>query len=390
MYDSFVSRALSRTIALIALTVLAGSVFAACDSSSGSAKAAFFPGIASIQLAGGRLWVVTQSGGFRQRGEVFELDAANGSIIRAWNGRADHLWSPIGVVVAHGAAWILNQYGGADYQNNRTGSVVELSLASGSVIRTIGGHGQALGLPEGMATDGRAVWVADNLGTGVNGGATEIDATTGRITRVIGSQQRFGEPQGLALARGEMWTANFQSSYGLVSAFRAGDGSAVPTATRTPDGYCAATAIASSPRSVWIAEDQCPQDGYGTIAEIDPTTGALVRTISVGTPAVNSPGDLAVTGSSVWVMLSSGSAFSSEVWGKLVEVNAATGKINREIGVPKVSTTPWPGEHAIVATATRIWVVNESQVGLIELDARTGKVIRSVACDAGRAYCTND
>ena len=383
-YRSSVSQhAFSHRRAWIAPILLgfAGLLLPACGTTTTTAEPPLFPGISSIYLSGNRLWVATQFGGYHNRGEVMEVDSRTGSILRTWRSKRDDLWSPVGMVKADHALWVLNQYSGAMYNGNQTGSIVEIALSSGSVIRVIRGHGQALANPEGIAAYRGTVWVADNLDTGYqfNGGATELDATSGKILRVIGSRTySFGEPQGLALARGVMWTANYQSNFGLVTAFRAGDGAPYRTATRPSDPYCSGTSVTSSQVAVWVTEQQCKVDGYGTIARIDPLTGAVDRTISVGTPAANSPTDIAVAGNSVWVLLQSGNAFGS-TWGQLVLVNAATGQVNRESSAPKVNGTLGPGEHQLAATSTRVWVVDVSESGLIELDARTGKVIRRVS-----------
>jgi streptogramin lyase len=55
--------------------------------------------------------------------------------------------------------------------------------------------------PEGLATDGKSVWVAGNL----NGAVIRVDAKTGRVSgRVLTGVA----PRGIAFGSGAAWVAN--------------------------------------------------------------------------------------------------------------------------------------------------------------------------------------
>lgn len=205
--------------------------------------------------------------------------------------------------------------------------------------------------PGAIALDGAHVWIADNSDDSV----TEISETTGAVIRII----RLGGP--------------------------------------TPYGPFA---VSSNGSRVWVAYD----NGF-TLTEINAVTGEIVKTI----PSSRKPGhtlDLAEIGSRLWLpnfIPSSVTEFNadtgtivrilgarkynpyyvaadiSHVWvlgPPLAELSAKSGGVVREIGGGNSPIFDLP--RAIADDGSRVWVSNYLSNSVVEIDARTGRVVRII------------
>ena len=105
--------------------------------------------------------------------------------------------------------------------------------------------------------------------------------------------------------------------------------------------------VAVGEGTVWAFE----RDGPSTVAQIDPETNALVRTVEI----VGRPRDVAIADGSVWV------ASSVRGDGVLVEIAAATGRLQRTIDLG------YSGVMAIAVGAGSVWIAAAGAQGNLAL-----------------------
>jgi YVTN family beta-propeller protein len=192
--------------------------------------------------------------------------------------------------------------------------------------------------PQGVATDGRAVWVAE-LGSN---SVVRIDPKTNVVAKryVVGNR-----PVGLAIGEGavwvaasgsdEVWSIDLQTDEVRGQPIRVGRGPAD---------------IAVGYGSVWVTNM-----ANGTVSRIDPRTRQLVATIPVAPESIG----LAAGAAGVWV-----AGFKdSRVW----RIDPRTNQI---MGT---SITVGPGPSAVVASPLGIWIASQS-AAVSRIDETQGAV----------------
>jgi YVTN family beta-propeller protein len=201
------------------------------------------------------------------------------------------------------------------------GSLKFASLARPAVVATIDVRRD----PQGVATDGRAVWVAE-LGSN---SVVRIDPKTNAVVKRYSVGNR---PVGVAIGEGavwvaangadEVWTIDLQTDEVRAQPIRVGRG---PVDVTVGWG------------SVWVTNV-----ANGTVSRIDPRTRQLVATIPVAPESIG----LASGSAGVWV-----AGFKdSRVW----RIDPRT---NQVVGTP---VTVGPGPSAVVASPLGIWIASQS------------------------------
>jgi DNA-binding beta-propeller fold protein YncE len=69
---------------------------------------------------------------------------------------------PDGVAFDGSHIWVANSNGGSSFE----GSVTEVNVGDGSLVRTLAGDSYGFGAPTGMAFDGNHIWVTNRSGSG--------------------------------------------------------------------------------------------------------------------------------------------------------------------------------------------------------------------------------
>jgi YVTN family beta-propeller protein len=214
------------------------------------------------------------------------------------------------------------------------GSLKFASLTRPAVVATIDVQHD----PQGVATDGRSVWVAE-LGSN---SVVRIDPKTNTVVKryTVGTR-----PVGLALGEGalwvaangadELWTIDLQTDEIRGQPIRVG---------RAPAD------VAVGWGSVWVTNM-----GNGTVSRIDPRTRQLVATIPVAPESIG----LAAGAAGVWV-----AGFKdSRVW----RIDPRT---NQVMGT---AITVGPGPSAVIASPLGIWIASQS-AAVSRIDETQGAV----------------
>ena len=200
----------------------------------------------AVSSDGTDVWVANSSAD-----TVTEIDATTDAVLATIPVGND----PVAVSSDGTDVWVAN-YSGA--------SVTEIDASTSSVVNTIDlpmGFDQTP-QPDGISSNGTSVWVADL----VNKLVWEIDASTGDLVNVFDTGVY---PDAVSADSTHVWVAN--SGGNSVTELNTSDGSLV----RTINLGKSPLSISSGGTHVWASNNN------GTVSEIDASTGAIVRSISV-------------------------------------------------------------------------------------------------------------
>ena len=255
---------------------------------------------------------------------------------------------PVDVVLVGGSAWIANA---------EEGTVTQVDVESRRVVRTIG-----LGFePTGLAGGDSAVWVVG----GFDHQLSRIDASDGRIRLRLRFRERLGPlpsgfergPAGVAVGGGGVWV-----SHGVeLTRFDPRTG-AVERTVRAGGPWV--TPIAFGENRLWVAFDGRLTRG-GTMVDapaldvVDTTQGIREARVPLSAQAT----DVKVGAGYSWVALSVADA----VW--RIDPRRLTLDATMPAGDDPVSLSVDP---------TSVWVCNQSDATVRELDARSGTTLSLV------------
>ena len=194
-------------------------------------------------------------------------------------------------------------------------------LVRPSVVATI----KVQGDPQGIAVDGRSVWVAELSSNSVG----RIDAETNQVVKRYAVGVR---PVGLAVGEGAVWVAANGSDEVWTIDLRTDEvrGPPVKVGKEPLD-------IVVGAGSVWVTNM-----ANGTVSRIDPRTRQVVATIAVGAEPIG----LALGASGVWV-----AGFRDSLLWRIDP------KTNRILGAP---VSVGQGPSAVIASPLGIWVASQS------------------------------
>ncbi len=336
----------------------------------------------AIAVDGAHVWVASPD-------QLAEINAATGRLVKVINLTGNLVFPPGPVtdsVASDGVhVWVVHRFGPNGALGGDSG-VTELTASTGKVVRDGLSPSYAFESADAVASDGVHVWVGNELGVGDGrcrtcGQATEVaevSATTGAFVRAIsGASYRFAEPRAIALGDSRVWVAN-------------GTGNSVTELSSTTGrlervisggyGFVGPGAVATGGAHVWVAS------GNNCITELNATSGALVRMISVPTPGCNSycPSlrgcveAIAVDGTHVWAGLyPSKPPYSRAV----AEISASTGQVVKVISGARYK---FASLRAIATDGTHVWIANDDGNSVTELNAQTGSLIRVISDPSDR------
>ena len=217
--------------------------------------------------------------------------------------------------------------------------------------RSIGELKPAATIRVGKTADWVAI-TADAVWVGTTGpfAVHRIDPKTNKRVATV---RLRGEPcGGLASGFGSLWIplcgqsptlakVDLKSNQ-LISTFKIGPAAAEGGVTTSPD-------------SVWLVVDK-----HGSLARIDPVTGAVRQTIRVPAGSYNP----FYSDGQVWVTRAAGS--------ELTSVDAVTGMV-------LATTRTGPGPRFLTAGAGAVWTLNQGDGSLTRVDTHTKRATKTIA-----------
>lgn len=293
-----------------------------------------------IAVFGNNVWVISggveYANGTSNYGMVTELNALTGNLVRTINLKKRGVTGPSAVNADARHVWVTADGGE---------QVVELSNTTGRVVRVFRGR-QKFVEPGGIYSDGRHVWISSlEIGEGV----VERNALTGAKLRTI-TPMKMEVPKGggnkvptylgprwVTADAHYVWTGNDGGTsvkqLGSVTQINATTGRIVRTIGTAADRFFGAIAdIVSDGTHVWVVNGTVgtPEGRRGdSVTELRSSNGSLVRVVLLHNGIYSDPVALASNGIDVWVTDQGG---GTDGIGSVIELNATTGVVVRIIG----------------------------------------------------------
>jgi hypothetical protein len=203
---------------------------------------------------------------------------------------------------------------------------------------------------------GDAVWVVDREGEAANADGTptgsifRVDMRTNTVTDRIGGVAGGAADEGF----GAVWVAafNFNAVYRIDTAtHRVARLASGPSSAEGPND------VALTATGVWVANHH-----GGTVAELDPVTGNVVRSLPIVAPGPGGPQRLLADGNDLWLSVASDST--------VLRIDPARGSVVQRATVPGGTC------GGLAADASQIWIAagycNSGRLSAIQ--RQTGRV----------------
>jgi DNA-binding beta-propeller fold protein YncE len=243
-------------------------------------------------------------------------------------------------------------------------SVAELNQSTGALVRIIRLGAPTPYPPSAISSNGNWVWISYHNGTSV----TELNAKTGAIVRTIPASPHPGAVIDLSVVGDRLWVPNLAPS--SVTEFDASTGKIirVESARYLKIGLLTLY-VAGDDAHIWVMGPP--------LTELNALTGARVRAIGGSGDASlfqvskteGGPHAIADDGVHVWV--------TNQFKDSVVEIDARTGRVVRVIEGPKGHpTTYFDSPVGIASDRSHVWVTSIGNNSVAELNAKTGALIK--------------
>jgi outer membrane protein assembly factor BamB len=215
----------------------------------------------AMSLVGSDLFVVDVGGG----GQVTELDAANGKLIRLIHGPQYGFSHPVAIARAPAGMFVANAKGN---------SVTEFNQTTGAFVYDVHGLGYYFDQPSGITSDGTNVWVT-NPG---NNSVTEFSASTHAFIRhLVDGNYGFTNPAPIAFGDKQIYVASPPGSSPMITGAYVNNGTLNFWMCNSNDAFHfdnpQALLVSGGSTLLWVAN----QNG-NSITEMSAATGDLVAT----------------------------------------------------------------------------------------------------------------
>ncbi len=253
---------------------------------------------------------------------VSEVNAIDRGPVRVIGGTTFRISHPVALATVGNTVLVLN--------SGPSGSITEFSASSGAFLMNIRGAAYAFDDPAALAVTGTHVFVADKG----NDSVTEVDATTGKLVRVI-ARQGLSAPDGVAIGGGSVWVAD-QATSG-VTAISAATGQVLGNRTdaNATYGFWHPTVMASTGANIYVAT---PLGTSPMVTRMSSTTAKPYWFMcnTNGPYYFSLLSAFAVAGPDLWVASRSGanSKTPAAATGSLTELNLMSGALVRTVPAP--------------------------------------------------------
>jgi len=292
---------------------------------------------------------------------------------------------PIGVALLGSHAWI---------SQTSPDRVVEFNTGDGKQVGSVTAD---LAFPWGIAAGGGYVWIANDRKD--PGSVTRVNAATGSVTQLAGTSSGIANPTSIAVQGSHVWVANLGTQtktgftgYGSVTELDASTGSVQKTIPGGKGGITYPVSLAVDGPFVWVV-DAGYKGGLGGVTRIDTRNGNAV-TMTGGNYGFARPASIAIGGSHVWVL-------NDPYRGRLsvTEMNASDGSWVQTLSGPQFDFGSYVSlfgyrPEGIAADGDRVWVADpdggtDGHGAMTELNAQTGGLVRVLAGSPYGLYTPN-
>jgi hypothetical protein len=339
-------------------------------------------------------------------GSVTEVNASTGALVKVITGSAYQFHDPDAMVLDGDNLFVAN---GDGANSDSGGSVTEVNASTGALVKVITGPAYRFDSPDAMVLDGDDLFVADNGYPNPNGNGngpgslTELNASTGKLVRVIaGSRYQFYDPEEMVFARDDLFVLDNGDPNGAgliqgsVTELNASTGRLLRVISGPLYQFGGPAAMVLDGDDLFVANwdnslivgpgnPKGTSNGQGSVTELNASTGALVRVVSAPAYRLDGPGAMVLAGDDL-VLANDGNSFmignaGNASGNSLTELNASTGALVRVVSAPAYR---FDGPGAMVVDGEDLFVANASGGSLTELNASTGKLLRVISAPAYR------
>ncbi len=209
--------------------------------------------------------------------------------------------------------------------------------------------------PQGMIMDGAQIWVASHASL------TEINAADGSLVRTVSDAScKFVDPYNMALIGNHLWVVN--SNNDSLTEVNVTTGKCMLNLDGEAFGFPSPCAIASDGTHLWIT------NLGGTVTEIDPRKGKMIRILSGSSYDFRYPMGIAYDSSGhLWVTNTEGYS--------VTEFNASDGSLVRILSNGSYGFN-WP--KPITYNSGHMWIGNTDHQSTVEINASSGSLVRII------------
>ncbi|HET9060137.1 MAG TPA: hypothetical protein VFN61_09475, partial [Acidimicrobiales bacterium] len=223
--------------------------------------------------------------------------------------------------------------------------VTELDASTGALVKTISGSASDWDYPVAMLIDGRHLFVANSGGPVTSPGpnfVAEFDTSTGALVRTVPSQGVPGpdgidQPYALAVSGPYLFVGNggyTNANLNTVAEVQISTGKVVRVLSGGQYDFDSPFALAVSGPDLFVANMNGGYGNHGSVTEVDISTGAPVRYITGPAYHFNSPSSLAVAGPHLFVADYGADPFNAAQLGAVTELDISTGALVKYLSGP--------------------------------------------------------
>jgi streptogramin lyase len=252
------------------------------------------------------------------------------------------------VVVASPDVWVIDRAGGAVSGGTPRGSIVRVDPNANAVTD------QVKGVVGGQAAAGfGSIWIPAFAIDMV----LRVDTTTREITRLRSGPSDDQGPVGVAITSSAVWVANHHG--GTVAELDPATGAVRRSVELVPAGPGGPQNMVAEGNDLWVE-----LAAHDAVARIDIETGTVVQRVSVPGGVC---GGVALDDAHLWI------ASARCGSGRLSSIDRTTGRAAQVADVRRFGN--WPND--VASALGSLWVTVDSPSRLLRLDPRTGNVVGS-------------
>lgn len=355
------ARRVPGLVALAAVLVFA-TVTTAAGAGASAKSSLTFPGPVALTTDGAHVWVLN---GVDHT--VTELDAASGDTVRVIGGSQYHFLQPATIVVGGGHVFVTNSET-PKQRYSGVGAVTEIDAATGTLVRILQGAPYNFLTPYSAFSNGVRIWISNHM----EGTVDVLGARSGKLITVVGGHKgpSLDEPSGIGVDASHVWiTGIVEDARGEpavlneLTKYQSKPVRRVPGSAETFD-Y--ATRVVSDGQHVWLAGG--PARGDWNLTELSAVSGKMIGHAVAPFRNASNVG-MVLNHGHLWVL------YASDTASALQKLNPSTGTVLRTISG---ATYGFDQPDSLTSDARALWVSNYASNEIIEIDAKSGKLIRTV------------
>jgi hypothetical protein len=317
-----------------------------------------FNSVGQIVVSHGDVWALSIEGGFKNRGEVTEVDATTGKVLRTLGQSRYQFNNPEAMLLVGQRLWV-------DSPTTQTGDIVhdagvltEIDASTGRLDKIIrGAHAQLTG-DVGVVAVGGKIWTIASISPQMNGYWTIVDAKSGHVEglRIPGADLGTPNTGAATSGGGNVWIFGVNHPY--VTIFNGTTGDLVRQFTLPKWYQCELGPATTAGNTVYVVGTYCLPNERSSVFTFDARTTKLTGSYGSSFRGSSLPTGVAMTPLGLVV---------SNAKGGIDFVSETRRRAVREIPLSYV--------QGIASFGKTLWVIDHGQDSLSKIDLTRGKTL---------------